>query len=107
MKSQYTLTIGSEIYAMAFLMPGYDERPTLFNRIFVVAKYRGIGLGSALLNLICKLADEEHETLMLSIEPDFNSPLQIEQLEDWYRRASFEYVNNDPHDYTMVREPKG
>ena len=57
------------------------------NRINVPAKYRGVGVGSALLIEVLGSADAEGIDLYLDLNP--YGALNYEQLEAWYARHGF------------------
>lgn len=63
---------------------------------------RGNGYASALLDDVCRDADRENITLMLSVDPD-GTGLDEQTLVDWYTRKGFKPLAIDLT--SMVREP--
>lgn len=104
MKTCYTIKMPDQMHiAIADITePGvmFDEA-WYINRINVPQQYRGMGFGKALLEMICRDADEEKATLAL--EPLASGGLNVKQLEDWYGRHGF--VNGI--NYMMWRYPNG
>ena len=64
-----------------------------FSRLFVQPKYRGMGYGELLLELLLTKFDDEDKVLILDINPYGEMP--YEQLEAFYMGKGFQKVDNE------------
>lgn len=69
-------------------VPYYNDGE-MITRINVPKSIRGKGYGTKLLKNACDRADERNIKLWLEISPYPDSPLQVEELREWYRRYGF------------------
>lgn len=69
--------------------------------LLVYADYRGMGVGSTLLTLVCKEADKEGATLVVIADPYSGSPLSRINLIRFYKRYGFKQVKGS----TLHRTP--
>jgi len=66
---------------------GFSGNSMIITRINVPIAHRGKGIGSRLLNEICKEADNTGTTLYLEIQE--SGGLTYEQLKTWYMKRGF------------------
>lgn len=125
MRSSYALCMLRTVYAQAFctqweweeewatFVPLVDLAKSgpvncwLLNRLWVRGPYRGRHYGSILIERICRQADSEGVTLILAVDPDWDSPLQDTALLAFYRRHGFVLPSMDQYGYLMIRSPRG
>ncbi|SCD90774.1 hypothetical protein GA0115243_104745 [Streptomyces sp. ScaeMP-e83] len=81
--------------------PSDISRPVIVSEIAVQPDDQGKGWGSEILKMICRDADQENVTLVLSVDPG-PVGLPYSQLVDWYTRYGFQ--GND-EDRVMIRLP--
>ncbi|MER6382092.1 GNAT family N-acetyltransferase [Streptomyces sp. NPDC001118] len=77
--------------------------PAIVTEIAVWAECRGRGWGSEVLKKVCRDADAEKVTLLLSVEPGPDG-LSAEALVSWYERHGFSRAIND--ETVMIRLPE-
>lgn len=87
--------------AIADLIRIHDssDNDYVISRINVMEKYRGLGYGTKILNMILKDADREGVTLFLDLVP--SGGLNGKELKAWYMRHGFIWDA-----YHMIRQPK-
>ncbi|WP_435270926.1 GNAT family N-acetyltransferase [Streptomyces sp. 1222.5] len=91
-----TIYVGHGGVASASLLmpPDGETRNAIVTEIAVWPEHRGKGWGSEILKEICRDADAEGITLMLSVEPGPGG-LSAEGLAAWYGRYGFQRALND------------
>jgi predicted GNAT family acetyltransferase len=102
-KTRYTIQLDQFYVAIADLYEGWGLKSTwMVSRVNVPEKHRGNGYGSILLKTVTNDADQEGITLRLEIFP--SGQMSYEQLEAWYRRNGFEYIDKQHLSY-LERPP--
>lgn len=82
-----------------------EMRPHIRELLDVRATNQRKGHASALLNKVCKEADEDWFTLLVQVKA-FDDGLSPEQLSKFYEKFHFETVQTEP-EILMTRSPRG
>lgn len=114
-RDTYSVVMLRTVYAIAHTMPcdteidpsllkpiGVKPPACIVSGVGVVRACRGRHYGSILVDRICREADNEGVTLLLSVQPDWDSPLQEEALIAFYERHGF---SNNTDFHLMIRSP--
>ncbi|NEB42542.1 GNAT family N-acetyltransferase [Streptomyces sp. SID14515] len=77
-----------------------EDEPAILTEIAVWPEHRGKGWGSEILKEVCRAADAEGITLILSVDPAPGG-LSDEELAAWYGRYGFQRSEDDEE--VMIR----
>ena len=107
MKETYIVKQLKVVYGFAYLHKDViadqaNKNVWIVSGVFVDRKLRGYGYGRILIDRITRDADKESATLILSADPNADSPLQHRALVGFYKRHGFKKVNGT----MMRRTPK-
>lgn len=107
MRSTYVKKIGAKKVAVLTLQRCPYMRDAFFiQRINVIRRFRGQGIGTELLQRVVEDADYEEVKLTLTINPFSDADLNYDQLQSWYERYGFVETAIEDDQGFFVREPE-